>query len=147
MSLAMQKRLAAQILKCSGHRVRFDTERLEQIQEAITKHDVRGLIAGGAIYEIPARGNSRRKARFVHKQRKKGRRRGFGKRKGSRNARQSQKRVWVNRIRAQKKLIRKLKENKIITQEMYKSMKMKAKGGFFRSLRHIKIYLSEQLKR
>ena len=42
--LNVQKRLAAQILKCGRNRVRFDPDRLEDIKEAITKTDIRSLI-------------------------------------------------------------------------------------------------------
>lgn len=144
---AVQKRLAARILKCSPHRIRFDPEKLEQIQGAITKHDVRGLIGSNAIYEVPKNCASRARARFRHLQRRKGRQRGAGKRKGTKNARLSGKRAWIDRIRLQKSLISQLKENKTITPQLYRMLYMKAKGGFFRSQRHIKLYLNEQLKK
>ena len=44
-----QKRLAAYILKCSPKKVKFDETKLEEIKEAITKADIRGLIAQGII--------------------------------------------------------------------------------------------------
>ncbi|MFH0977971.1 MAG: 50S ribosomal protein L19e [Candidatus Woesearchaeota archaeon] len=147
MTNAMQKRLAAQVMKCSPNRVRFDTEKLDEIKQAITKHDIRGLVSGGAIYEKPERGVSRSRARFAHKQRTKGRRKGVGTRKGSKNARLNQKRVWIEKIRAQKALLLTLKENKTITPQLYRRLYMSAKGGFFRSVRHIKLYINEQIKK
>ena len=47
--LDVQRRLAAQILKCGENRIRFDLERLEDIKEAITKTDIRSLINNGVI--------------------------------------------------------------------------------------------------
>ena len=42
--LDVQRRLAAQMLKCGKNRVKFDPDSLEEIKEAITKADIRGLI-------------------------------------------------------------------------------------------------------
>ena len=44
MQLKIQKRLASQILKSSQKRIVFDTTRLEDIKEAITKVDIKALI-------------------------------------------------------------------------------------------------------
>lgn len=144
---AVQKRLAARILKCSPHRIRFDPEKLEQIEGAITKHDVRGLISSNAIHRMPKNCGSRARARFRHLQRRKGRQTGMGKRKGTKNARQSSKRAWMDKIRLQRSLISQLKENKTITPRLCRMLLLKAKGGFFRSQRHLKLYLNEQLKK
>jgi large subunit ribosomal protein L19e len=58
MNLKVQKRIAAEILKCSPKRVTFDTESLDEIKEAITKEDLRGLISSGAIAKKSAKGVS-----------------------------------------------------------------------------------------
>ena len=63
MDLSNQKRLAADLCKCSIKRIRFDEDRLEDIKEAITKVDIRGLINDRAIIKLPARGVSRSRAR------------------------------------------------------------------------------------
>jgi large subunit ribosomal protein L19e len=143
----LQKRLAAQVLKCSQHRVRFDSERHEDIKGAITKVDIRSLVKDKAIYALPERHPSRVRARKRQLQRSKGRRRGMGTRKGTRNARKSTKRVWVEKIRAQRALLKQLKDKKTITTAMYRNLNAKATGGFFRSLRHVKLYVTEQLKK
>ena len=49
MKLDNQKRLAAQILKCSKKRVKFDPDRSSDIKESITKADIRNLIKEEAI--------------------------------------------------------------------------------------------------
>ena len=61
--LKLQKRLAASILGCSEKRIVFDTDRLEDIKEAITKLDIRSLIADKAIKAKPIKGVSRVRAR------------------------------------------------------------------------------------
>ena len=70
MKLDNQKRLAAQMLKCSGKRVKFDTDRLDDIKEAITKVDIRGLIKDKAIIKIHSHGVSRGRARKRLEQRR-----------------------------------------------------------------------------
>jgi large subunit ribosomal protein L19e len=144
--MILQKRLAAQVLGCSPHRIRLDQERIEDIKGAITKADIRGLVKDRAIYAIPIVGGSRGRARKRHLQKRKGRQKGVGTRKGKKYSRVSAKRMWIEKIRAQKTLLNRLRENKKIGPKMYRVLRRKAKGGFFRSVRHIRIYLSEQQK-
>jgi large subunit ribosomal protein L19e len=133
--MILQKRLAARILKCSPHRIRFDNEQMEEIKGSITKADVRRLVIGKAIYVLPKGSGSRARARKRHLQRKKGRQRGFGTRKGKKTARLPGKESWIHKIRVQKALLLKLRESKKIDRQM-----------FFRNVRHIKVYMSEQMK-
>ena len=143
MRLNLQKRLAANILGCSKKRVLFDPTRLEDIKEAITKTDIRLLIGERAIKEAPKKGVSRARANKRKVQKSKGLRKGEGSRKGKSTARESKKQAWIKRIRAQRKFIKNLKKKALIKPEVYKELYTKSKGGFFRSVNHIKLYLSE----
>ena len=87
---------------------------------------------------------SRAGARKIKKQKAKGKRKGAGSRKGKINSRISKKERWIIKIRAQRKLLKELREKKEIPKEAYSDLYMKAKGGFFRSRRHIMIYLEER---
>lgn len=139
-----QKRLAAQILNCSPKKVKFDETKLDEIKDAITKTDIRSLIAQDIIRKEPAKGTSRARARKIQVQKSKGRRRGHGSRKGASTARNNPKRAWTNKIRLQRSLLKHLKSAKIITNDAYREMYRKSKGGFFRSIRHLKIYIQER---
>jgi large subunit ribosomal protein L19e len=44
MTLEFQKRLAADLMKCGTSRVRFDPERLDEIESAITRAEIKNLI-------------------------------------------------------------------------------------------------------
>lgn len=143
MELKVQKQLAAQICQCSPKRIIFNQEQLDEIKEGITKGDVRSLVKKGYIHVAQKKGISRLRAKNRQQQRKKGRQRGYGTRKGTRNARSSQKIQWIQRIRLQREFLKQLRDNKKITMKMYHILYMKAKGGFFRSLRHMKIYMNE----
>lgn len=147
MKLNNQKRLAAQILKCSKKRVKLDEDRLSDIKEAITKADIKGLIKDRAINKINAKGVSRGRARKRLEQIRKGRQKGQGSRKGASGARLPAKREWINKVRSQRELLNKLKERKIVDNKFYRELYLKSKGGFFRSRRHIKLYVGERIKK
>jgi large subunit ribosomal protein L19e len=140
----LQKRLAAQVLGCGPKRVRFDPEKLAEIKEAITTFDVTRLINKGIIYKEQAKGVSRARARKIAKQKSKGRRTGHGSRKGTQASRLNPKTQWINSVRAQRELIKKLRANSLIGKTDFRTLYTKVKGGFFRSTKHIKIYIQEQ---
>jgi len=144
MKLNVQKRLASDVMKCSAKRVVLDTERLVDIKEAITKIDIKGLIKDKAISKKPVKSVSRVRARAQHKQKRAGNRKGHGSRKGKANAREPEKTTWIRKIRSQRELLKKMKENKIITNQVYSTLYGKAKGGFFRSKKHLKLYIEER---
>ncbi len=138
-----QKRLAAQLLGVSQKKVVFDQGRLADIKESITKTDIRKLIADKAITKRPTSESSRGRARKLKVQKSKGLRKGKGSRQGKKTARLPRKERWMNKIRSQRKFLSALKERKVITNDTYRKIYLKAKGGFFRSTRHIRIYLGE----
>ena len=142
--MMLQKRLAAKLLKCSPQRVKLDFTKLDEIKGAITKVDVHRLIKQGLITKDALYGGSKVRARARQVQRSRGRRRGIGSRKGKEGARTNAKDTWVAKIRAQRELLLRLRDNKKITQQTYTDLYAKSKGGFFRSTHHIKIYSEEQ---
>ena len=144
MKLNKKTDLAAKILKCSPKRVCFDTEKLSDIKEAVTKFDFRNLIKKGVIKRKPVKGISKFRTRKNKIQKSKGRQKGHGSRKGKLTARTNPKRKWMNAIRAQRNLLKGLREKDLIDSKIYGNLYRKAKGGYFRSVRHIKLYIKEQ---
>ncbi|NJL44231.1 MAG: 50S ribosomal protein L19e [Nitrosarchaeum sp.] len=144
MKLKIQRRLASLVLKCSPKRVRFNPAMLEDVKEAITKTDMRLLSGQGGVSKVPARGVSRGRARKAGVQKAKGLRKGHGSRKGSPNARASDKERWMRKVRSQREFIAELKEKKFITPKVYRELYAKVKGNYFRSRRHIKLYIGEK---
>lgn len=143
MNYKVQKRLAGIIGKCSPSKAKLDQDRLEEIKESITKADIRGLIKDGAITIKQKKGVSRVRANKIRIQKKKGRQKGQGTRKGTHNARNPHKRTWINKIRLQRRILRGLREKGDITKRVYGELYMKAKGGFFRNKNHLKLYIEE----
>ncbi len=143
MDLSIQKRLAAEILGIGESRIWIDPERIEDVQAATTKDDIRKLIKEGVITVKPVRGNSRIRWRIRHEQRKKGRRRGHGKRKGAKTARLSKKEAWMNKIRKIRRYLRYLRDKGIIDRRTYRRLYMLAKGGMFKNLSSLQAYMKE----
>jgi len=143
MDLKKKKKMAAELLKCSKKKIVFDTNSLDEIKEAITKIDIKNLMKKKKIMLKDTKRKSNVRARIRKIQRRKGRQRGFGSRKGKKTARLSRKRIWINRIRIQRWLLKKLRNDKSIDNKIYQDLYLKAKGGFFRSRKHIMFYLDE----
>jgi len=150
MNLKLQRKMAAKILKCGENRIWIDPTALEDVASAATKEDVRELIESGVIKRKPVKGISRARINKRRLQRKKGRRRGHGRRKGKKTARMSKKEAWMIRIRALRKRLKYLRDTGIIDRRTYRMLYRKAKGGEFRSVAHFNAYLNtylESLKR
>ncbi|MFC1769132.1 50S ribosomal protein L19e [Nanoarchaeota archaeon] len=144
MKLSHQKRLSAKVLKCSPKRVKLDPQRLEEVKEAITKSDINSLIKDKAIKRIPKKSTSKVRARKRKIQYAKGKRKGHGSRKGKQNARLNIKTEWRLKIRAQRAYITELRDSGKIEVRTYRDLYRKSKGGFFRSKRHIQLFIEER---
>ncbi len=138
MNLRNQRRMAADILKCGAHRVWIDSNRMEDVADAITRDDVRAVISAGLVRKLPVAGPSRGRTRYAARQRAKGRRRGPGRRKGARGARDPKKRRWIRGIRAQRDTLRRYREDGRLAPRDYRRFYLRAKGGMYRSRSHLK---------
>ncbi len=143
MDLRLQRRLAAAVLKCGQNRVWFDPTALEDIATAATKEDIRELIERGVIKRKPVKGVCRARINKKRMQKRKGRRRGHGSRKGKKTARMPRKRLWIIRIRAIRRRLRYLRDTGAIDRRTYRMLYRKAKGGEFRSVAHLNAYIEQ----
>jgi len=134
-----QRRMAADVLKCGQNRVWMypDREKLSEISEATTRAQIRQLVARGYIRKLSARGVSRGRARKAHLQRKKGRQRGPGSRRGAAGARTPTKRAWVVNVRRMRRTLRSLRDQERITTVQYRTYYRWAKGGQFHNRGHM----------
>jgi large subunit ribosomal protein L19e len=139
MSLKSQRRLAAEILKVGQNRVWIDPDRIDDVEIAITREEIRKLVHEKVIQSIPEQGVSRARARVLQQKRKKGLRKGPGKRS---KPRVSKKAVWMQKIRALRRRLRTLKAKRVITEGNYRQYYKMASSGVFESIadmeRHIK---------
>lgn len=140
-NLRSQRRLAAQILKVGQDRVWIDPNRIEDVEAAITREEIRKLIHEGVIKPLKEKGVSRARARMVHEKKKKGLRKGPVSKSGAAKAKVSKKEAWMNRIRALRKRLRELKAQKIITESTYRKLYVMAKSGRFTSVADMERYI------
>ena len=136
--VASQKRIVASVLKCGVNRVWFDPSRISDIENAISREDLRALVTDGAIKARQKKGVSRGRARARIAQRSYGHRKGPGKRKGAAGARNPSKTAWVQKIRAIRKALVELRGAGTIDRHLYRIIYRKAAGGQFRSVAHMK---------
>lgn len=139
MTLKTQKRIAARVLNCGVSRVWIDPERVNDAADAITAQDITRLVREGVIEARPKKGTSRARARKIQEQKKKGRRRGKGSKKG--HVAGESKRQWMRTIRALRSQLRQLRKEEKIEKKDYRKLYMKSKSGFFRSRAHLMTYI------
>jgi len=137
------KRMAANLLKCGITKVWIDPEKTEEAKKAITREDVRKLIKKGVIKKIKEEKEKNPEAKKKMLQKKKGRRRGAGSRKGAKGAREGEKTEWLKKVRAQRRIIRILRDKGVIERSVYRKVYRLIKGGMFRSKKHLLTYLKE----
>jgi large subunit ribosomal protein L19e len=140
-NLSSQRRLAAQILKIGQNRVWIDPERIDDVESAITREEVRKLIHEKVIVSLPEQGVSRSRAKVVRRKKRMGRRKGSGSRTGSSHAKISKKDAWISKIRSLRKKLRELKASRVITESTYRKVYMIAGSGKFESIAELERYL------
>lgn len=143
MNISGQKKIASTILKVGKNRVWIDPNRVDEVELAITRQEIRKLIQENVIKAMPAKNQSYGRNRISQKKKKSGRKIGPGSKKGSKNAVISRKTRWIQRIRSLRKKLRDLKERRVITAQTYRNLYRKAKGGEFRSIGELDRYINE----
>lgn len=143
MDLSLQRKLASEILSVGKDRIWIDPNKIQDVSKALSRSDILDLIDKGIIRVKQVKGQSRTWANYIKEQKKKGRRRGAGSRKGGRKARLDKKENWIKRIRAIRNLLRELKEKSIIDKKLYRDLYKRAKSNEFKSKRAVLIYLKD----
>jgi large subunit ribosomal protein L19e len=148
MELRKAKELAAKILKVGVGKIHINPEQEKKVKEAMTKDDIRGLIAERIIRKRRDNQQSKGRTRDQKEQKRKGRRRGQGKRKGTKKTRIEKKKTWMSKVRAQRRTLKELKtENPEKIKEIgYSNLYRKIKGGFFKGKKYLKEYVEGEKK-
>lgn len=137
------RRIAAEILRVGESKVRFSPEALQKIGDALTREDVRGLVADGSIRAIAPRGVSRVRGREKQAQKRKGRRFGSGSRKGTFGARSGRKTAWIAKVRAQRNHLRTLVEGGKLSGQNARKAYLMVKGNAFKGVKVLDTHLKD----
>jgi large subunit ribosomal protein L19e len=142
MNVRSKKELSSKILKAGKSRVRVESDK--DVMDAITRNDIRVLIKKGKIRKVQKKGTTRKYAKETLKQKRKGRKKGEGSRKGAAYSRKTKKTLWIEKVRALRSLAMNLRDTGKIHRSDYRRIYLMIKGGQFRNKKHLLFYLKDK---
>jgi len=132
MKLEKKKELASRALLVGKNRIAFNIHRLGEIKEAITKQDIKDLVADGAIIIKEIKGRKtivkslgRRRAGSVKKKIKPG------------------KRAYIIRTRKMRSFLAQLRRKEQLPEESYIKLRKEIRASIFKDVSHLKERIKE----
>ncbi len=143
-NLKAKKRLASRVTGVGIHRIKFDSDHLDDIADAITRENIRSLITANTIQIMSFRGTSRGRAQKKKDQKKK-RGTGQGSKQGRKGARVGKKEVYVAKVRSLRRLLKIAKDRKEITNPEFWALYKKIGGNTVRNKAHLRLLMEETI--
>ena len=141
-NLKAKKRLAARVSGVGVNRIKFDTDHLDDIADAITRENIRSLFTANTIRIKSFTGTSRGRAQAKKDQRSK---RGTtqGSKRGRKGARVGKKEVYVAKVRSLRRLLKIAKDRKDLTNPEFWILYKKVGGNTVRNKAHLRTLMEE----
>lgn len=141
-NLRAKKRLAARVTGVGIHRIRFDSDHLDDIADAITRENIRSLITANTIKIKSFTGTSKGRA---HEKKAQKNKRGTtqGSKQGRKGARVGKKEVYVAKVRALRRLLKIAKDRKDLTNPEFWALYKKVGGNTVRNKAHLRTLMEE----
>ena len=133
MAISTVRRIAAKLLGTGESRIRIKPEEVKRAEEALTTDDVRQLLREGIVWAVRVKGVPRIRAKIKHVKKSKGRRSGSGSKKGAKYSRISRKEQWKLKTRAQRRLLKGLKDSNRLNEGVYRNAYRMLKGNAWRN--------------
>jgi len=145
-NLRAKKRLVSRMVGVGVHRVKFDTDHLDDIADAITRDNIRSLITANTITIKKIVGTSRGRAQFKRTQKKK---RGItqGSKKGRKGARIARKDLHIIKVRALRYRLKIAKDRKEITNKEFWDLYKRINGNTIRNSAHLRSLIEETVSK
>ena len=141
-NLKAKKRLAARVTGVGVHRIKFDSDHLDDVADAITRENIRSLITANTIKISSFTGTSRGRAQTKKTQKNK---RGTtqGSKQGRKGARVGKKEVYVAKVRSLRRLLKIAKDRKDLTNPEFWALYKKVAGNTVRNKAHLRDLMEE----
>lgn len=145
-NLKSKKRLVSRITGVGVHRIKFDTDHLDDISDAITRSSIRSLMTANTIKIKSFVGTSKGRAHTKKAQRNK---RGTtqGSKQGRKGARVGKKRLYVAKVRSLRRLLKIAKDRKELTNPEFWSLYKKVGGNTVRNKAHLRTLMEETISK
>ena len=145
-NLRAKKRLASRVTGVGVHRIKFDSDHLDDIADAITRENIRSLITANTIQIKPFTGTSRGRAQDKKDQKNK---RGAkqGAKQGRKGARVGKKEIYVAKVRSLRRLLKIAKDRKDLTNPEFWSLYKKVGGNTVRNKAHLRLLIEETVSK
>lgn len=135
MNINKVKKVAGELLKVGSTKIWIDPEQIKEVGEAMTKDDLRELIAKGSLGKRNDHSHSRGRARVLLIKKRKGRKGGHGKRRGTQQTRVNRKETWMKRVRAQRMMLSEMKKQGKV--KNYAEIYQKVKGNMYKGKKQL----------
>ncbi|MCY3853857.1 MAG: 50S ribosomal protein L19e [Thaumarchaeota archaeon] len=145
-NLRTKKSLISRVTNVGVNRIKLNVEHLDEVTDAITRENVRGLITANKIKIIPTKGTSRLRSKIKKLQKNK---RGTktGSKKGRSNARFNSKKKYVEKVRSLRYRLKVSKKHGDITNKVFWKIYKKIQGNRVRNNAHLRELLNEEMEK